>query len=566
MSKSKKPLVLIIVGIIILVIILLAVFIPKGDAKPTGIPLSNTILAPKDIQSIITADGIVASNLEENIYAEVSYPVNEVIASVGDIVKAGDVLCQIDKVELEKQIAQKEANMESSNINTYYQLSQSQKKYNEAKNNLENGLNVELSGASTALKSAEYDMKIAKERFDDAQSNLSANNNAELLELKSKLENDEITLAASKETYFNELENNPEKYNEIYPMELTLSMLKDKLNAAKDELLLAQGKDADTIKAITEKINSAQKNYDQGLSDIMSELGGKLFALREIVKTNEDNHTASKSEFDALIRANGGEISQIKQTLNSAELQYDSALTTYEATKLSTEQQLSSLKNEMDKNAETVANDASVLELANLKDKLEDCTVKAPANGVVTSVNITKGATAQGLLFTIEDTRDLKIKATVKEYDIGSIAAGMKVLIKSDATGDEEYEGVITKIAPTASKDSADTVFDIEVDVVTPDTELLIGLTAKLRIVTVEKKAAYSVQYDAITVNDADQDIIYIANPESNGSYKAKEVVVTVGLETDFEIEILSDEISDGTIILTDIERVQDGTVVRLKK
>lgn len=57
-------------------------------------------------------------------------------------------------------------------------------------------------------------------------------------------------------------------------------------------------------------------------------------------------------------------------------------------------------------------------------------------------------------MFVVEDTDSLVIKTKLKEYDIASVEVGMPVVIKSDATGEQEFMGHISHISPAAVKSS----------------------------------------------------------------------------------------------------------------
>lgn len=57
--------------------------------------------------------------------------------------------------------------------------------------------------------------------------------------------------------------------------------------------------------------------------------------------------------------------------------------------------------------------------------------VKATTSGTITAMNAVKGNPANGELFTIEDTNDLKVRGKVKEADLNHIHENMPVLVKS---------------------------------------------------------------------------------------------------------------------------------------
>ena len=206
--------------------------------------------------------------------------------------------------------------------------------------------------------------------------------------------------------------------------------------------------------------------------------------------------------------------------------------------------------------------------LCQLYNKADDSYsyVKATTSGTITAMNAVKGNPANGELFTIEDTNDLKVRGKVKEADLNHIHENMPVLVKADATGDKVFPGNLTKIAPTAIKSEATTAsttatkaeFEVEIDLPADTSGLKIGMTTRLSIVSEERADVFSVPFEALVVNDSGQTSIYIAkeNPVEQGSYTVEAIPVTTGLETDSLIEIAGDQLSEGLAIISQPQTV----------
>ncbi len=150
------------------------------------------------------------------------------------------------------------------------------------------------------------------------------------------------------------------------------------------------------------------------------------------------------------------------------------------------------------------------------------------------------------------------------EYDIADVAKGMRVVIKTDATGDEELEGEITFVSPTPSDNSAamgsssgESGYPVEIRLNTENERLRIGMTAKASIVLEESRDVFAVPYDAIHTNEAGESVIYIkeqGNSPVNGNKEngTKEIPVTKGLESDYYTEITGDELEEGMEVVLD--------------
>ena len=215
--------------------------------------------------------------------------------------------------------------------------------------------------------------------------------------------------------------------------------------------------------------------------------------------------------------------------------------------------------------------------LCQLYNKADDSYsyVKATTSGTITAMNTVKGNPANGELFTIEDTNDLKVRGKVKEADLNHIHENMPVLVKADATGDKVFPGNLTKIAPTAIKSEATTAsttatkaeFEVEIDLPADTSGLKIGMTSRLSIVSEERADVFSVPFEALVVNDSGQTSIYIAkeNPVEQGSYTVEAIPVTTGLETDSLIEIAGDQLSEGLAIISQPQTVSPGMAVSVE-
>ncbi|OYP55549.1 hypothetical protein CG709_01410, partial [Lachnotalea glycerini] len=191
-------------------------------------------------------------------------------------------------------------------------------------------------------------------------------------------------------------------------------------------------------------------------------------------------------------------------------------------------------------------------ELKNYEDQLEKGNVTAKIDGVVTTVNISAGNTYTGeTMFIIEDDSAYQVEATVDEYDIGDIYTGMPVIIKTNATDDEELKGTITYISPTPESQttttSSDVNYIVKVSIDSTNDKIRLGMTAKLSIIVDSKDDVYAVPYDVITETADGQGTIQVLK-ESSG--EPETITVTLGMETDYYVEISSDQITEGMFVV----------------
>lgn len=339
---------------------------------------------------------------------------------------------------------------------------------------------------------------------------------------------------------------------------------------------------------IQQVYNQAQTDYQNQLASIASSASGAMSG----VASAQSGVAAAEAQLDAAQDArNGASMAQLEQGVDSAKRGVDSAQLQKEiaqnqvsnakeqreASNNAIQQQIDSLKNSL-VGSQIAAQSTQSQEIAiqKMQNTLEDATITAPVSGVVTAVYAKVGEPGNGLLFVVEDTQSLKINTKIKEYDVANIREGMSVVIKSDATGDQEISGTVTYIAPAAVKTEAGNTqtggndsnveFEAEVQVNDPNCGLRIGMNTRLTVLLEEKQDVFGVPYDAVVEKADGSTVVYAAveqqNSGKNTSYVVTEIPVTTGLETDFYIEISGGEVTPGMAVISNPQSVTPGMEV----
>ena len=409
-------------------ILFIALVISGAAANGQATSVSYVELYPRELINSISIRGVIESAGSKNVYSNIGFTVKTVDVKVGDVVRAGQILCILDTEELENNIAQQRAQLNTSAQNIKSQI-------------LISSVNFES----------------AQIKYDDARR---VSGNATLLDLESKKTVYENNVALLEKGYISENE-------------------------------LAQSRIAYT---------NALNNYN-------------------------------------------GTLEQTREALRTAQVNYDNAVSD---------------------NTET-----QILVLENLERQLNDSIIRAPASGTVTAVIARTGRPGSGLLFIIEDTDNLVIKTTIKEYDITDVRVGMDVIIRLDSTGNSVYEGVVSRIAPAAVKDAngetilgTDIEFEAQVDIISKQSDLRVGMNTRLNVILEKKDNVYSVPYDAIVTGSKGESSIFIAMDTGQNKQVAKQINVSTGLETDFLIEVSSPDLHNGIKIAGDASAIHDGMLI----
>ena len=515
MKKKRKKWIILGAAVILVVVAVALTFGKKGKIIPS---VQASALKQTALSNTVSTTGVVQSTDNVNVYTTLNYSIKTVAVKVGDRVKAGDVLCQLDTQDLTDTITQKEDALRLNAATAAQKIKISEKKYSDSKSNLDAGFNTQINTAQNQVDSAKRDLDTALQNQVTAKAKIEKDFNTSLITANANVDTASVNLSRAQSKYDDAKKR---KKDGDYDNEDTI--------------------DAE-IKSDREALNDAQRAHDNA----------------------QKNLSATKASSDQ-------ELAQYQTTVNTAQANYNSAVKSLNAAQAAVNQDLQNTQQSIASDKLSADDTVQRAELASLRTKLAKCTVTAPTSGTVTAVYAVQNATANGLLFVIENTDALKISVQVKEYDVGNLKEGMRVIVKSDSTGDDQYEGTLQRISPTAEKSndgktvsSSDVEFDADVVVSSKNTRLKIGMNARAEIIVEKKDSVFAVPYDAVTTDAQGKDIVYIAKKQSNGTYQAEALAVTTGIETDAEVEISGDGLKDGLQIISDSKQITSGETVTL--
>lgn len=564
----KKKKVIIIAGVVVIgIAAAFAVFSQKG---PTPTPVQTETLAEQTLRGTVEASGNVESTDTVYVYAEVSAPIESVPVKVGDKVAAGQLLAQLDDTDIHNTLQQKQIALRTGSESSQQRIQSAEKTYQDAKNNLDQGLNTQINTAQDQVTNTQRTLSKAIDDRDVNQARVDQ-------EMKNQLVSATASATTAKATY----DRASKAYNDAKKeYKHDLDDLKDELKELKDRLKDATAEEREQLeKDIADKEEEIDDFEDtEGIYNDSGDLVKSLKALRQEYEDAQlAYNNAQKALNAATIDAQNASTDKMKnyvKAVEDAQLAYDSAVQSLKAAQTAASQSLDSAKDAVTSEKIAANTESLQAEIQTLNDNLKKCTVTAPAAGTVTAVYAEENATATGLMFTIENTEGLQVKVKVKEYDLPSIKEGMKAVITADATGDVEYEGIVQKIAPAAvgsgstatgaaaAATGSNVEFEADVLIQTPDTPLRIGMSAKAKIITQEKADVLAVPYDALTTNEKGETVVYTPKKQSDDTYQAVAIPVKTGLETDLSIEVSGEGLTAGTPVITDAKSMSPGLLI----
>lgn len=182
--------------------------------------------------------------------------------------------------------------------------------------------------------------------------------------------------------------------------------------------------------------------------------------------------------------------------------------------------------------------------------------ITAEFDGVVTEMNAVEGAAvAEGTkLLQLESTEDVLVKISVTKYDLSKIAVGQKAAV---TIGAKTYEGEVSKINKMAEKNaSGAAVVGTEIKITNPDSDVYLGVEAKVIISTAQEKDAIVVPISAVNV-DMNGEFVYAV--ENNILVKKK---IVTGISSDTMIQV-TEGVAEGDQLVTEVTPgLQEGMKV----
>ena len=180
-----------------------------------------------------------------------------------------------------------------------------------------------------------------------------------------------------------------------------------------------------------------------------------------------------------------------------------------------------------------------------IQREIKAATLRAPIDGVVTAVNITKGFdTPAGPAILIASTT-FTVTTDVVESDLADIKVGETAAVTVDAIG-AELTGTVTAISPTVSDSQTGVVsYPVTIMVANPPETARTGMSADVTITTASATGVLTIPSTALQGGSGDYAVMVL-----NADGTTRMVPVDVGLVTNAMAEIKSG-LTEGTAVVT---------------
>lgn len=181
-------------GLILLIALAFLIFkiiSGKINGKEGETISSNQVVTLKkgSVTNSVTEKGKVVPSNSVEVFAEKPLPVTHVNVKVGDLVKKGDVIAQLDSSSIEQQLKSRRAQKSATDKNLSAQISAAKKRLDEAISGRDSGKNPAIVAAETSLTQAMDQYLAAQKSYDDFKRSLDEAYNQGMVAEKSTREN-----------------------------------------------------------------------------------------------------------------------------------------------------------------------------------------------------------------------------------------------------------------------------------------------------------------------------------------------------------------------------------------
>jgi len=463
----------------------------------------------------ISATGNIAAEKSINLIFSSPGVVQKVLVDRGDVVRAGDLLAQLETDDLELAIRQAQAALDAAEA-SLAQATAAPREQEIAQANLT------IEAARASLLAAQADLASAEARQAQAQAVVS---DEELTIAQLDVEAAGVRLA--------QLRANPD--------ETSVEIARLNWEIARNSLWQAQLQ-RDAIQP--QPVPGYQKELSQaavGAAEFSARIAELQYQKAQQGVGEQDIRLAQITIAQAQARLDRLESPTSVEDLAVAQAAVDAARARVQTAQVQIDQAELSLalllagprQEQIDALQAQVAQARVTLEQAQLR--LEKVRLTAPLDGIVAQVNIQENEVAASGLpaVVLADLSRFHMEVEIDELDVGQVSVAQEVLVSLDALPDRELSGRVRAIAPTAFQASGVVAYLVTIDLDTGDAAVREGMSATANIITQRLKEVLLVPNRALRMD------------RETGKVYAERLVLGQPQEIEIQIGFRNEQVSE---------------------
>jgi HlyD family secretion protein len=510
-SRLSNPWLLVPIILVIAVALALWQFLARSAPAPlaTGRVTQGTLLIS------VTGSGTVQAARAVDLSVQQAGQVKSVNVKVGDHVRAGDVLAQVDATDLELQVQQAQVNLDAAKAKltqtqegtaTQSDIAQAQANLEAARAKAEQvrtgtATRADIASAQAALKAAQAkldalrnpaqpDLDAAQSKVTQAQVSLqSTRNSASQAKTNAQiaLQNtvNSLTQAQSKYAtakqnweYVQGTGNDP---NQPSTTGANGQKVDNKLNDAQRQQYYDAYIQADAaLKNAENQVQQSQVAFDTAREQEVTQVQQAEAAVQDAQRTLDALKNPSNSDLvqaQAAVTQAQASLTKLTQGGTAADVAQANASVVQAQAALD---KLTAPASQADLAQAQASVSQAEVALAVARRNLEQATLTAPFDADVATVAIVPGGTASGTTPAISliDRSVLRIDMSLSESDSARVAVGQPVELTFDALPDVTLQGKIATIAPAATVQQNVVTYPVQVEFDPGQAPIKVGMSA----------------------------------------------------------------------------------------
>lgn len=474
------------ISLAIVALVAIWYFFLKGNGNGAAVEYRFAPVRKGELVRSINGSGLIVANTKVDVKSKAGGRVVELFVDEGSEVRKGDIIARIDPSDTQTVFDQAQADVTSS-----------QARAAQARTSAE----LQQRNSQTTIKDAENQLALARIRLAKAEKDAT---------MQPQLSQSAITNA---------------KASVQVAEEAQLTLLNVTIPQQKREAMAnAQRAQTDLDNAVSNEQRQksllelgyiSQAAYEQSVSQLASARASAASAQQKL--------STIESQFDADRRSAQARLDQAKAALRQAQINsgqdfvsqksLDEARKNVSTAEIALQRARNDrLNNAVRSNDITTAVASAVrskVALRNAQVQLQDTTVLAPRDGVVTVRYLEQGTIippgtstfAQGTsIVELSDVSRLFVEIPVDEADIANVHVDQTVRIVVEAYPGQNIQGVVTRVNPSATTTNNITAIKVRVEITSnPDKlQIMPGMSASCEFLTISKPNCLIVPAQAI--------------------------------------------------------------------
>jgi HlyD family secretion protein len=489
----------------------------------------------------VSGSGQISAEDQRDIKPKVAGEISKIFVEKNQEVKAGELLFELDKEPKERAVRDAEIALKDAKD----ALQKAKDNYEKLKRDLENS-------AETAYKNA-FDVLV--ETYKDL--------NPLIPSLESIFKAKDYSSQETDLDYYISLVRSIRTYQgEINPLPYWTGKAEDKFLHLKDNFeslqreywKLNQNSPREQIKDLLYRTY----NFSNDLLDLIRQTSNLISEYLKIIDKEglvppislsiTNSQASQMATFDSTISTLNSSLKKIRDTID--DLEKNSPLQIRDA-----ELAIQTARNNLTKTEDA---------LSDAKENLENCSIYAPFDGIISDVKVKKGDTVSTatILATIVAKKKIA-EITLNEIDAAKVKVDQKVTLTFDALPDLTLTGKVTEIDTVGTVSQGVTSYGVKIALDTDDERIKPGMSVNAEIVVEVKPDVLTLPNSAIKSEGNSRYVQLIDAPEEikkklkigtsivlPKEVKIKNQPVKIGISSETMTEILSG-VSEGDIVIS---------------